>query len=248
MGALLAISSIFGLLYVKHVAAAKAAGGSTAGAAGNLTTTGAPDPSVAYDTKAPSQGAPIGNTHLATGDLVFSASGEIVALPYRPSDVEYGGGISDLAGVEQDPAPSGSVGSGISAIEKLNAPHARAPIPGGATGHDIPTPRLPLIALWRRNPASRPALPKTGDTGAGKLPFVPANIGGIPQRHPVNPLRPTFEIRHSGVATTAAHLGAAANHPASIMRPQQETVAGAKPGAVVKKATSQIYGRRVINY
>src|SRR5438132_9464312 len=146
MGALLAISSIFGLLFVKHVAAAKAAGGSTAGASGSLSITGAPDPSVAYDTKAPSQASPIGNTHLSIGDPVFSAGGDIVALPYRPSDVEYGGGISDLAGVEQDPAPSGSIGSGISAIEKLNAPHARAPISGGVTGHAVPTPRLPLTA------------------------------------------------------------------------------------------------------
>jgi hypothetical protein len=248
MGALLALSSIFGLLYVKHVAAAKAAGGSTAGASGSLTITGAPDPSVAYDTKSPSQGSPIGNTHLSIADPVFSSGGDIVAMPYRPSDVEYGGGISQLAGVEQDPAPSGSVGSGISAIEKLNAPHAGPRINGGVTGRQFIPDFLPRIPLFQRVTANLTAAARTGDTGSGKLPFVPANVGGIAQRHPVSPLRPTIEIRHSGVATTAAHLGAAINQPTSQTRPPQETVASAKPGAIVRAAPrSQIYGRRVVN-
>lgn len=251
MGALLAISAIFGLLYVKHHAAAMAAGGSTAGATSSLSVTGAPDPTVAYDTKSPSQGSPIGNTHLSIADPVFSAGGDVVGLPYRPSDVEYGGGISDLAGVEQDPNPAGSPGSGISSIEKLNSPHARAPIHGGVGGSAVPTPRLPLVALWRRVPARPGPPPKTGDTSSGKLPMVPANVGGIAQRHPVSPLRPTIQISHTGVATTAAHLGAAVNHPASQMRPVQETVVNAKPGAVItaapRRAVSQIAGRRVIN-
>jgi hypothetical protein len=239
MGALLAISSILGLLFVKHVAVAKAAGGSTAGAAGNLSITGAPDPNMAYDTKAPSQGSPIGNTHLSIADPVYSAGGDIVGLPYRPSDVEYGGGISQLAGVEQDPAPSGSVGSGISAIEKLNAPHAGARINGGLTGRTFVADFLPRIPLFRRNPAKPGPSPRAGDSGAGKLAIVPSSIAGIPQRHPVAPLRPTFEIAHTGVASTALQLSAAGNLPSSQPRPAGTVTP--KPGPAIR---SQIAGRR----
>jgi len=213
MGALIALASIFGLLYVKHTASAAAGGGSTAGATGTARITGAPDPSFSYDTKAPMQADPIGNTHLSIADPVFNSSGEVVALPYRPSDVAYGGGISDLAGVEQDPNPYGSPGSGISAIEKLNAPHAGSPFGGGASGRVIPTPRIPLVSTFRRV-VERPTISsRAGDTGTGKLPFVPRGTGGPSQRHPASPLRPTIEIRHTGIASTAAHLTGAANQP-----------------------------------
>ncbi len=213
MGALIAIASIFGLLFVKHAASATATAGSTAGATGSLRVTGAPDPSVSYDTKAPMQADPIGNTHLSIADPVFNSSGEVVALPYRPSDVAYGGGISDLAGVEQDPNPAGSTGSGISSIEKLNAPHGSAPIAGGASGRVIPQPRIPLVSTFRRVVERPQTQTFAGDTGSGKLPFVPRGTSGPASRHPASPLRPTIEIRHTGIASTAAHLTAAPNQP-----------------------------------
>lgn len=215
MGAFLAIASIFGLLYAKKYAAALAAGGSTAGPSSDLTVIGEPDPNEAYDTRAPFQGAPIGNTFLSSSDPVYNTAGEVVALPYRPADPAYGGGISDLAEVEQDPNPAGSPGSGISAIEKLNAPHARAPIFGGVGGFAIPTPRLPITALYRRVREKPVASPRAGDSGAGKLPFVPAAVQGLPNRHPQSPLRPTIAIRHPGIATTSQQLQSAPNQPAA---------------------------------
>jgi hypothetical protein len=199
MGAFIAIASIFGLLYVKHHAAALAAGGSTAGAAGTLSITGAPDSSVSYDTKAPAQADPIGNTHLGTADPVYSTNGEIIALPLRPSDVEYGGGITGLVGVDHDPNPAGSTGSGISAIEKLNAPGARAPIAGGASGAGMPTPRLPLFPTFRRFAGGAPVA-KAGDSGAGRVPVVTPG-GGPASRHPVSPLTPTNQIAHAPVSS-----------------------------------------------
>lgn len=225
MGALIAIASILGLLYVKHTAAAGATAGSTAGAFDNARITGAPDPSVSYDTKAPMQADPIGNTHLSISDPVFNGAGEVVGLPYRPSDPAYGGGISDLAGVEGDAYPSGGPGSGISAIEKLNAPHARSPIPGGAYGRNIPTPRIPLLPTFRRVVEKPTAPVRVGDTGSGKLPIVPPSHRGPAQRHPVAPLRPTIAVNHSGVSSTAAHLTNAANQPKPAAKPSRPPAA-----------------------
>src|SRR5579859_1109289 len=213
MGVLVALASIFGLLYVNRTASASAAAGSTAGALGSTRITGSPDPSVSYDTKSPFQADPIGNTHLSIADPVFNTNGELVALPYRPSDVAYGGGITDLAGVEQDPNPAGGTGSGISAIEKLNSPGAGSPIAGGAGGRVVPESRLPLRSTFRRVEQLPVFVSRACDTGSGKLPFVPRGNTGPISRVPVSPLRPTIQIRHTGIASTAAHLTAAPNQP-----------------------------------
>jgi hypothetical protein len=196
MGALIAVGSILALLFVKHHTAAQAAAGSTAGASSGAIT-GAPDPSLSYDTKAPMQGDPIGNTHLSIADPVFSASGEVVALPYRPSDPAYGGGIGAFfQDFEADPNPAGSPGSGIGTIEQLNAPHAATSIPGGVGGNRMLFSRLPLTAIFRRVNLPPPMPVKAGDTGSGRLPVAPASASGPAARHPATPLRPSISVMH----------------------------------------------------
>jgi hypothetical protein len=225
MGAVIAIASILGLLYVKHATAAAAAGGSTAG--GALTSaniTGAPDPNSAFDTKAPSQGEPIGNTHLSITDPVYSASGEIVGLPYRPSDPAYGGGIQSLADVETDPYSAGSPGSGVGAIEQINAPHARPGIHGGVTGSYVISSRLPVAPRWNRGTPRPPA--RAGDSGAGSLPIAPPTRGPA-ARHPANPLRPTITLTHQGTASHGFQFASSATTTAN----KANAVVAVKPAA-----------------
>jgi hypothetical protein len=230
MGALIAIASILGLLYVKHTAAAAAAGGSTAGALTAANITGAPDPNSAFDTKAPSQGEPIGNTHLSIMDPVFSASGEVVGLPYRPSDPAYGGGISSLYDVESDPNPSGSPSSGVGSIEQVNAPHAPAGIRGGVTGNHIIYSRLPVRARYHGTAGRPPA--QAGDSGAGRLPIAPGTTGPV-ARHPVDPLRPTIQLTHLGAASHGFQF---ATSP---------TTTANKPGVVVAQKPASAPVRKV---
>ncbi len=216
MGAIIAIASILGLLYVKHAAAAAATAGSTAGELTAANITGAPDPNSAFDTKAPSQGEPIGNTHLSIMDPVYGASGEIVGLPYRPSDPAYGGGIQSLSDVDTDPYSAGSPGSGVGAIEQLNAPHARPGIRGGITGNHIISSRLPVHPRYGRGAGRPPA--QAGDSGAGSLPIAP-HTRGPAARHPANPLRPTITLTHTGAAAHgfqfASSATTTANKPAA---------------------------------
>jgi len=221
MGALIAIASIFGLLYVKHAASATAAAGSTAGALTTANITGSPDPNSSFDVTAPSQGEPIGNTHLSTMDPVYSASGEVVGLPYRPSDPAYGGGIESLYDVESDPYSSGSPNSGVGSIEEINAPHAAAGIRGGVTGSHIISSRLPVRPRYTTHAVRPPA--QAGDSGSGKIPIAP-NSRGPASRHPVNPLKPTITLTHSGAATHGYQFAnsatASANKPAArVARP-----------------------------
>lgn len=235
MGAIIAIASILGLLYVKHAAAAVAASGSTSGALTEANITGAPDPNSAFDTKAPSQGEPIGNTHLSIMDPVYGASGEIVGLPYRPSDPAYGGGISALYDVESDPNPSGSPNSGVGSIEQVNAPHAPASIRGGVTGRWAISSRLPARPRYAGRTARPPA--QAGDSGSGALPIAP-HTNGPATRHPVNPLRPTIQLTHTGAAAHgfqfASSTTASANKPAAVVRkpaakaPARRVAAGAR--------------------
>ncbi|MHB8613959.1 MAG: hypothetical protein ACYDAL_16280 [Candidatus Dormibacteraceae bacterium] len=124
MGALIAIGSIFTLLWVKHHALGTQAVPAAQAGGTPVKITGAPDPNTAYDPTAPAQADPIGNTHLSVLDPIFTPGGDIVALPYRPSDVAYGGGVQSAVGTSSDANPAGSTGSGISAIEVLNAPAA----------------------------------------------------------------------------------------------------------------------------
>ena len=230
MGAIIAIASILGLLYVKHTAAAATASGSTAGALTSANITGAPDPNSAFDTKAPSQGEPIGNTHLSIMDPVYGASGEIVGLPYRPSDPAYGGGISSLYEVEADPNPSGSPNSGVGSIEQVNAPHAPSGIRGGVTGSHVISSRLPVRPRYAGNAARPPA--QAGDSGAGRLPIAPHTTGPA-SRHPVNPLRPTIELTHTGAAAHGFQFASATTSSAN------------KPAAVVRKPAAKAPARRV---
>lgn len=211
MGAVLAVGSIFLLLWIKAKSTVVSAVASTAGAVGNARITGPADPTVSYDTKAPAQGDPIGNTHLSIADPVYNASGEIVALPYRASDPAYGGGIPALVGLTSDPNPAGSVGSGISAIDKLNAPGASAPIPGGVNRNIILQPRIPTVPTFRAQPVSqiRVAGVRAGDSGSGGLPVAPSS--GVPNRAPVSPLRPTIAVEHTGAASIGMRLSAAPN-------------------------------------
>lgn len=234
MGALIAIGSIFALLFVKKHSAANAAAGSTAGPGMSGAITGAPDPNYSYDTKAPMQADPIGNTHLSIADPVYNAGGEVVALPYRPSDPAYGGGIGAYFDDMIDYAnPAGSPGSGISTIEKINTPAAAQPIAGGVGGNRVPARTLPIMSLFRRPNLPAPPIAKAGDTGAGKLPVAPASASGPAARHPVSPLRPTISVAHAPVSQM---------YPAQLVTSAPD---GLVPSAAPAPAKTSIAGRRL---
>jgi hypothetical protein len=213
MGALiLSVGSILGLLALKHYSAQAAAAGSTAGA---TTTppgiTGAPDPNSPQDTKAPAQAEPIGNTFLSVADPVYDAAGQTVALPYRPSDPAYGGGIPAVVGVGNNPNPAGSPGSGISAIEAINAPQANRGIAGGAAGAHIivsSLPHAPLYNIQRLNNV-RVANPKLGSSSTGLLlASTPALV--YLNRAPAKPLNPNSVTIHRPTSV----MGHAVQQPA----------------------------------
>jgi hypothetical protein len=142
MGALIAIGSIFVILWAKHHATASAGVPASATGSGGARITGAADPLTAYDPNTPAQGDAIGNTHLSIMDPIFTPGGDIVSLPYRPSDLAYGGGVQAAVGTFGDANPSGSSG-GTSAIEILNAPHAQA-------GLSRSVSRLPNVPWYSR--------------------------------------------------------------------------------------------------
>ncbi|HLZ52071.1 MAG TPA: hypothetical protein VKP61_15095 [Candidatus Acidoferrum sp.] len=165
MGAVIAIASIFGLLYAKHIATATASVPAQQ-VGGTAKITGSPDPSVAYDQNAPAQADAIGNTHLSMLDPVYTPGGDIVALPYRPSDLAYGGGVQSAVGTTSDANPAGSTGSGVSAIEALNAPHASAGL--SRTASRLPTTGFFSNLIRRGSFVASAGTPNRG-TGSGSV-------------------------------------------------------------------------------
>ncbi len=109
MGALVAIGSILTLLFAKHQLAAASVPATASGTAG-AKITGAPDQDKAFDPNAPAQADAIGNTHLSTFDPFYTAGGDLVSQPYRPSDLEYGGGVASAIGIEGDEEVMGTNG------------------------------------------------------------------------------------------------------------------------------------------
>jgi hypothetical protein len=125
MEALIAVAVVFFLMWAKNHAVT---GDPTLTAAGSLTVTASQAPTA--DPYLSSAGGPIGNTFLSETETYQDLAGNEFQLPYRPSAAHNGGGIIANYDVSPD-ASVNSVGSGIGAIEKLNAPVAAHTSPAG---------------------------------------------------------------------------------------------------------------------
>ena len=227
MGALIAIGSILTVLWAKHHATATQAVPATAsGSPAGVKVTGAPDPTVAYDPNAPAQADAIGNTHLSTLDPIFTPGGDIVALPYRPADLAYGGGVQSAIGTESDNPLAGSVGSGIGAIEQVNAPHA-------TTGLSTTPTKLPFTPLWARLlPISRSVRPSPGPTQRAT---------------PKSPLKPTHAVVRPSMGSVSGS-GAPIYRAYLASSSPREGVAPAAAGTTAKPVARTNYliaGRRL---
>jgi hypothetical protein len=119
MEALIAILVLAGLWWAK-VNLIGATG--TVQAGGSVQITAGNQPTV--DPNTPNQSGPIGNTFLSQTQTVQDANGQLIDLPFRPSAAHNGGGVAILYGEVSDANPAGSVGSGVSQIEKINTPEA----------------------------------------------------------------------------------------------------------------------------
>jgi hypothetical protein len=135
MEALIAVAVVFFLVWAKGHATS--GGDPTLTAAGSLTITASDAPVVHPND--PFAGGPIGNTFLSQSETVQHPDGSVIELPFRPSATYNGGGVA--ANYAELPiASAASVGSGIGAIEQINAPHVAVSAPAGGVSRTIVPP------------------------------------------------------------------------------------------------------------